>query len=41
MDAHGTFNLGPQTSAASATIEAADVVILEVNPNQPVCGPKS
>lgn len=37
MDAHGYFNLGPQTSAASATIEAADVVILEVNPNQPVC----
>jgi acyl-CoA hydrolase len=37
MDAHGHFNLGPQTSAASATIEAADIVILEVNPNQPVC----
>ncbi len=37
MDSHGYFNLGPQTSAASATIEAADIVILEVNPNQPVC----
>ena len=37
MNAHGYFNLGPQTSAASATIEAADIVILEVNPNQPVC----
>ena len=37
MDPHGYFNLGPQTSAASATIEAADLVILEVNPNQPIC----
>lgn len=37
MDDKGFFNLGPQTSAASATIDAADVVILEVNPNQPVC----
>lgn len=37
MDAHGFFNLGPQTSVASATIEAADVVIFEENPNQPIC----
>ncbi len=37
MNEKGFFNLGPQNSAASATIEAADIVIIEVNKNQPVC----
>lgn len=36
MDEHGFFNLGPQNSSASACIEAADVVIIEVNRKQPV-----
>ncbi|MEZ4605018.1 MAG: hypothetical protein R2861_16920 [Desulfobacterales bacterium] len=35
MDEHGYFNFGPQTSASSACIDAADVVIVEVNPKQP------
>ncbi len=37
MDKNGFFNLGPQVSSASACIEAADVVIVEVNRKQPVC----
>jgi len=37
MDAAGFFNLGPQNSETSAKIDAADVVIVEVNPNMPTC----
>jgi acyl-CoA hydrolase len=37
MDEHGYFNLGPQNSATSATVEKADLVVIEVNKNQPVC----
>lgn len=37
MDEKGFFNLGPQNSATSTTMDQADVVIVEVNPNQPVC----
>ncbi len=37
MDEFGYFNIGPQNSAESASIEACDIVILEVNRNQPVC----
>jgi acyl-CoA hydrolase len=37
MDQAGFFNLGPQNSETSAKLEAADVVIVEVNPNMPVC----
>ncbi len=37
MDKTGHFNLGPQNSETSAKIDAADVVIIEVNPNTPVC----
>lgn len=37
MDKDGFFNLGPQNSETSAKIETADVVIVEVNPNMPVC----
>lgn len=37
MDEHGYFNLGPQNSATLADMEAADKVIVEVNPNMPVC----
>jgi acyl-CoA hydrolase len=36
MDKYGYFNLGPQTSAASASMDAADIVIVEVNRKQPV-----
>lgn len=37
MDDKGYFNIGPQNSETSAKVEAADVVIVEVNPNVPVC----
>ena len=37
MDKHGYFNLGPHNSATMAAMEDADCVILEVNPNLPVC----
>ena len=37
MDEAGYFNLGPQNSETSAKIEAADVAIVEVNPNTPQC----
>jgi len=37
MDKSGFFNLGPQNSETSAKIEGADVVIVEVNRNMPVC----
>lgn len=37
MDKHGYFNLGPHNSATMAAMEEADAVILEVNPNLPVC----
>jgi acyl-CoA hydrolase len=37
MDEAGHFNLGPQNSETSAKIDAADIVIVEVNPNTPVC----
>jgi len=37
MNESGYFNIGPQNSATSATIENADLVIVEVNRNQPVC----
>ncbi len=37
MDANGYFNLGPQNSETYTKIECADVVIVEVNRNMPVC----
>lgn len=37
MDKFGYFNLGPQNSESLANMEAADIVILEVNKNQPYC----
>lgn len=37
MNEKGFFNIGPQNSATSATIEAADIVIIEVNKNMPRC----
>ncbi len=37
MDAKGYFNLGPQNSESLANMEMADVVIVEVNKNMPVC----
>ncbi len=37
MDKSGFFNIGPQNSETSAKIEGADVVIVEVNRNMPVC----
>ncbi|MGE5398345.1 MAG: acetyl-CoA hydrolase/transferase family protein [Chitinophagales bacterium] len=37
MDKSGYFNLGPQNSETMANIEVADVVILEVNKDMPVC----
>lgn len=37
MNEGGYFNIGPQNSATSATIENSDLVIVEVNRNQPVC----
>lgn len=37
MDGNGFFNIGPQNSAESASVEQSDVVIVEVNRNQPVC----
>ncbi|MGE5379852.1 MAG: acetyl-CoA hydrolase/transferase family protein [Methylocystaceae bacterium] len=37
MDEHGYFNLGPQNSETAAKMEMADYVIVEVNPNMPVC----
>jgi len=37
MDDSGYFNIGPQNSAASASVEVSDFVIVEVNKNQPVC----
>ena len=37
MDRHGYFNLGLHNSASLAAMENADCVILEVNPNLPVC----
>lgn len=37
MDSKGYFNLGPQNSETMANMEAADIVIVEVNKNMPVC----
>lgn len=37
MDKNGFFNLGPQNSETSAKIESADIVIVEINRNMPVC----
>lgn len=37
MDNSGFFNLGPQNSATLANMEAADIVIVEVNRNMPHC----
>ncbi len=37
MDEKGYFNIGPQNSETSAKVETSDVVIVEVNKNQPVC----
>ncbi|SCY72550.1 acetyl-CoA hydrolase/transferase family protein [Desulfoluna spongiiphila] len=37
MDAHGYFNLGLHNSATLAAMEESDCVIVEVNPNLPVC----
>lgn len=37
MDEHGYFNLGLHNSASLAAMEESDCVIVEVNPNLPVC----
>ncbi|MGS0765461.1 acetyl-CoA hydrolase/transferase family protein [Syntrophomonas curvata] len=37
MDKFGYFNLGPQNSETLANMEVADIVIVEVNKNQPYC----
>lgn len=37
MDERGYFNIGPQNSETSAKVESDDIVIVEVNPNTPVC----
>ena len=37
MDKHGYFNFGPQPAVSSAFVEADDVIIVEVNKNQPRC----
>lgn len=37
MDAHGWFNLGPQNSEARAKVARDEIVIVEANPNMPVC----
>ena len=37
MDEHGYFSFGPQASHLAAVCEAAKVVIVEVNKNQPYC----
>lgn len=37
MDKHGYFNLGPQNSHCRAVCERAQIVIVEVNTNQPRC----
>jgi butyryl-CoA:acetate CoA-transferase len=37
MDEGGYFNIGPQNSETSAKVDAAELVIVEVNPNQPRC----
>ncbi len=37
MDKDGWFNFGPQPSAIAASIDGADMVIVEVNKNQPRC----
>ena len=39
MDEYGNFNLGPQIAEFWGIFEAADKIIVEINPNQPrVCG---
>ena len=37
IDKDGFFNMGPQPAVLSSAIDAADVVIIEVNKNQPYC----
>jgi len=37
MDKYGFFNFGPQCSHTCACVDTADVVIVEVNVNQPKC----
>lgn len=37
MDKNGYFNMGPQPSMLSSAIDVADIVIVEVNKNQPYC----
>ena len=37
MDSHGFFNFGPNASHMTAVCEKAELVIVEVNPNMPVC----
>lgn len=37
MDKDGWFNFGPQPATISASIDAADLVVVEVNKNQPYC----
>ena len=37
MDNHGYFNFGPAASHLAALCEVADIVIVEVNENMPVC----
>lgn len=37
MDKHGNFYIGPQISHHKAMVEKADIVILEVKKNMPIC----
>ncbi len=37
MDRHGYFNFGISASHMSAVCQVADTIIVEVNPNMPVC----
>ena len=37
MDEHGYFSFGPQASHLAAVCEAAKILIVEVNKNQPYC----
>ena len=37
MDKHGYFNFGPMPTILSALVEAADIIIVEINKNMPHC----
>jgi len=37
MDEKGFFNFGPQNSFANAILDHADIIVVEVNRNMPVC----